>query len=127
MLDGGNMEIIIVGGGKVGSALAEVLSGEHSVTIIDKNEARIKSLTNDFDVMGIAGNCLQTEILSEANVDKANIFIAVTSSDEVNILSCLIAKKMKARHCIARVRSPERNMWCSSACRCSAPKRPERR
>ncbi|SFX36511.1 Trk system potassium transporter TrkA [Ruminococcus sp. XPD3002] len=101
------MEIIIVGGGKVGSALAEVLSGEHSVTIIDKNEARIKSLTNDFDVMGIAGNCLQTEILSEANVDKANIFIAVTSSDEVNILSCLIAKKMKARHCIARVRSPE--------------------
>ncbi len=107
MLDGGNMEIIIVGGGKVGSALAEVLSGEHSVTIIDKNEARIKSLTNDFDVMGIAGNCLQTEILSEANVDKANIFIAVTSSDEVNILSCLIAKKMKARHCIARVRSPE--------------------
>jgi len=107
MLDGGNMEIIIVGGGKVGSALAEVLSDEHSVTIIDKNEARIKSLTNDFDVMGIAGNCLQTEILSEANVDKANIFIAVTSSDEVNILSCLIAKKMKARHCIARVRSPE--------------------
>ncbi|HPY83849.1 MAG TPA: Trk system potassium transporter TrkA [Ruminococcus flavefaciens] len=101
------MEIIIVGGGKVGSALAEVLSDEHSVTIIDKNEARIKSLTNDFDVMGIAGNCLQTEILSEANVDKANIFIAVTSSDEVNILSCLIAKKMKARHCIARVRSPE--------------------
>ena len=107
MLNGGNMEIIIVGGGKVGSALAEVLSDEHSVTIIDKNEARIKSLTNDFDVMGIAGNCLQTEILSEANVDKANIFIAVTSSDEVNILSCLIAKKMKARHCIARVRSPE--------------------
>ncbi len=101
------MEIIIVGGGKVGSALAEVLCDEHNVTVIDKNEARIKALTNDFDIMGIVGNCLQTEVLQEANVDKANILIAVTSSDEVNILSCLIAKKMKARHCIARVRSPE--------------------
>lgn len=101
------MEIIIVGGGKVGGALAEVLCDEHNVTVIDRNEARIKALTNDFDIMGIVGNCLQTEVLQEANVDKANIFIAVTSSDEVNILSCLIAKKMKARHCIARVRSPE--------------------
>ena len=101
------MEIIIVGGGKVGGALAEVLCDEHNVNVIDRNEARIKALTNDFDIMGIVGNCLQTEVLQEANVDKANIFIAVTSSDEVNILSCLIAKKMKARHCIARVRSPE--------------------
>lgn len=101
------MDIIIVGGGKVGSALAEQLCEEHSVTVIDKNEARIKSLTNDFDVMGIVGNCLQTSVLEEANVSKANIIIAVTSSDEVNILSCLIAKRMKARHCVARVRSPE--------------------
>lgn len=101
------MDIIIVGGGKVGSALAEQLCEEHSVTVIDKNEARIKALTNDYDVMGIVGNCLQTSVLEEANVAKANILIAVTSSDEVNILSCLIAKKMKARHCVARVRSPE--------------------
>lgn len=101
------MDIIIVGCGKVGSALAEVLSDEHNVTVIDKNENLIDSVINDFDVMGIAGNCLQTEVLEEANVDKANLFIAVTASDEVNILSCLIAKKMKARHCIARVRSPE--------------------
>jgi len=101
------MDIIIVGCGKVGSALAEVLSDEHNVTVIDKNENLIESVINDFDVMGIAGNCLQTDVLEEANVDKANLFIAVTASDEVNILSCLIAKKMKARHCIARVRSPE--------------------
>ena len=104
---GGIMDIIIVGGGKVGSALAEELCEEHNVTIIDQNESRISSLINEFDCMGIVGNCLQTSILAEANVDKANIFIAVTSSDEVNVLSCLIAKKMKARHCIARVRSPE--------------------
>ncbi|MBQ3884982.1 MAG: Trk system potassium transporter TrkA [Ruminococcus sp.] len=101
------MDIIIVGCGKVGSALAEVLSDEHNVTVIDKKEDLINSVTNDFDVMGIAGNCLQTSVLAEANVDKANIFIAVTASDEVNILSCMIAKRMNARHCIARVRSPE--------------------
>ena len=101
------MDIIIVGCGKVGSALAEVLSEEHNVTVIDKKEEVIDSIVNDLDVMVIAGNCLQTDVLEEANVDKANIFIAVTNSDEVNILSCLIAKKMKARHCVARVRNPE--------------------
>ena len=85
------MDIIIVGCGKVGSALANVLSTEHNITVIDKKDL-IYSVTNDYDVMGIAGNCLQTSVLDEANVDKANIFIAVTDSDEVNILSCLIAR-----------------------------------
>ena len=101
------MDIIIVGCGKVGVALAEVLCEEHNVTVIDKNEALINAAINDFDIMGIAGNCLQTSVLEEANVAKTNLFIAVTTSDEVNILSCLIAKKKGARHCIARVRSPE--------------------
>ena len=101
------MDIIIVGGGKVGSALAEELCSDNNVTVIEKNEARITAMVNDFDIMGIAGNCLQTSVLTEANVQKCNIFIAVTGLDEVNILSCLIAKKMGARHCIARVRSPE--------------------
>jgi len=101
------MDIIIVGCGKVGVALAEVLCEEHNVTVIDKEESLINAAINDFDIMGIAGNCLQTSVLEEANVDKTNLFIAVTTSDEVNILSCLIAKKMGARHCIARVRSPE--------------------
>ena len=101
------MDIIVVGGGKVGTALVGILSGEHRVTVIDQNEVRVNNLTTDYDCKGVVGNCLQTSILAEADVHKASIFIAVTSSDEVNILSCLIAKKMKARHCIARVRSPE--------------------
>ncbi|MBQ9898811.1 MAG: NAD-binding protein, partial [Ruminococcus sp.] len=101
------MDIIIVGCGKVGSALAEVLCDEHNVTLIDKNEERINALINDLDVMGIAGNCLQTDVLEKANISKCNIFIAASNSDEINILSCLIAKKMGARHCISRVRSPE--------------------
>lgn len=102
------MDIVIVGCGKVGSTLAQVLSTtEHNVTVIDKRDAVINELTNDCDVMGITGNCLRTDVLEEANIDKTNIFIATTDSDEVNILSCLIARKMKARHCVARVRNPE--------------------
>lgn len=101
------MNIIIVGCGKVGNSLAEVLSEEHDVTVIDVKADKIKDVVNDFDVKGIVGNCLQTNILDEADVGKANLFIALTASDEVNILSCLIAKKMNARHCVARVRNPE--------------------
>ncbi len=102
------MDIIVVGCGKVGSSIAEVLSAsEHNVTIVDKRESVINDLSNDCDVMGVMGNCLQTAVLDDANVDKCDIFIATTDSDEVNILSCLIAKKMKARHCVARVRNPE--------------------
>ncbi len=100
------MDIIIVGCGKVGYALAEVLSSEHNITVIDLSEDKINSVTNDCDVMGIVGNGLHTDILDEAKVDKTGIFIAVTNSDEVNILSCLIARKMGARHCVSRVRSP---------------------
>lgn len=102
------MDIIVVGCGKVGSSIAEVLaSSEHNVTIVDKRECVINDLSNDCDVMGVTGNCLQTAVLDDANVDKCDIFIATTDSDEVNILSCLIARKMKARHCVARVRNPE--------------------
>lgn len=103
------MDIIIVGGGKVGNSLAGILCEEHNVTVIDTNESRIQTIVNEFDVKGIVGNCLQTVVLEEADVEKCKIFIALTNSDEVNILSCLIAKKMKARHCIARVRNPEFN------------------
>ena len=101
------MNILIVGCGKVGTALAEILSGEHKVTVIDQNEALVNRAASNSGVKGIIGNGLQTDILEKANISKTNIFIAVTSSDETNILSCLIAKKMKAHHCVARIRSPE--------------------
>lgn len=102
------MEIIIVGCGKVGSSLAEILSSNgHNVTIVDLDETIVDELTNDLDIMGVVGNGMHTNVLEAANVSRTNIFIATTDSDEVNILACLIAKKMKARHCVARVRNPE--------------------
>jgi len=103
------MKIVIVGCGKVGGSLAETLSRDesHDVTVIDIRENVIRGLENNCDVIAIAGSGLSVDILDEARVSDANIFIAVTNSDEVNILSCLIARKKGTRHCVARVRSTE--------------------
>lgn len=101
------MNIIIVGGGKVGTTLTESLCNEkHNVVLIDNNPKVIESIINTYDVMGICGNGASCDILSEASIDKAYLIIATTASDELNILCCLIARKMGARHCIARVRNP---------------------
>ncbi len=77
--------IILVGGGKVGTALARQLSGEdHSVTVIDTNKARVEHLSESYDVMGIVGNGSSITTLSEAGIEEADVFIAVTGSDELN-------------------------------------------
>ncbi len=102
------MNIVIVGDGKVGATLAEQLSYEnHNVVVIDRNPKVIEQLVNSFDVMGICGNGASYEVQLEAGVKDARIFIAATSSDELNILCCLMARKIGAHHTIARVRNPE--------------------
>lgn len=102
------MNIIIVGDGKVGATLVEHLSGEgHNVVVIDRDPKVIEQMVNSYDVMGICGNGANCEIQLEAGVDSADLFIAATSSDELNILSCLMAKKAGASHTIARVRNPD--------------------
>ncbi len=102
------MDIVIVGGGKIGITLVEQLSNEgHDITLIDKNQARINNCVNKFDILGICGNGASHEVQQEAHVNNADIFIAATSSDELNILCCLIAKKSGARRTMARVRNPE--------------------
>ncbi len=102
------MNIIIVGGGKVGLALTELLAGEgHNVTIIDTAPKLIESIVNNQDVIGYCGNGASFPVQSEAGVDKCDVFIAVTGSDELNIMSCLVAEKMGAKHSVARVRNPE--------------------
>lgn len=102
------MNIIIVGDGKVGATLVEHLSKEgHDVVVIDRDPKVIEQMVNSYDVMGICGNGANCEIQLEAGVDSADLFIAATSSDELNILSCLMAKKAGAGHTIARVRNPD--------------------
>lgn len=102
------MRIIIVGNGKIGNTLAEQLSGEgHDIVIIDRNQQNIDNLVNSLDVMGICGNGASYRVLLEAEVSRADLLIACTSQDEVNLLCCLVAKKLGARHTIARVRNPE--------------------
>lgn len=102
------MRIIIVGLGKLGLTLTEQISDEnHDVTIIDTHTKLVEHAVNQYDVFGVVGSGADCEIQKEAGVDKCDIFIAVTGSDELNILACLISKKLGARHTIARVRNPE--------------------
>ncbi|MBC8546780.1 Trk system potassium transporter TrkA [Clostridiaceae bacterium NSJ-31] len=102
------MRIVIVGDGKVGQALVEQLSKEgHSIVIIDSSSKVIDNAVNAYDVMGINGNGASRAVQLEAGVNKADLLIAATSSDELNLLSCMVAKKIGARHTIARVRDPE--------------------
>lgn len=101
------MRIIIVGAGKVGSALTQQLSAENRVTVIDQNPQLIDNIINIYDVMGVCGNGASYDVQKEAEVDKADLLIAATSSDEINILACLVAKKLGMQHTIARIRNPE--------------------
>ncbi len=102
------MKIIIVGCGKVGKTLAEELNKEdNEVTVIDRRYAEVESLSNKFDVMGVVGNGASYKTQMEAGIEKADILIAVTGSDELNLLCCLIAKRAGDCQTIARVRNPE--------------------
>lgn len=102
------MKIVIIGDGKVGFAIAKQLNHEgYDITIIE-NKPQVLNLTlNMLDVVGILGNGGDYDVLREAKVDQSDLVIAATSSDEINIISCLLAKKMGADHTIARIRNPE--------------------
>lgn len=101
------MQIIIVGCGNVGYTLVEQLSKEdHDVTVIEENSDVLRSVTNDFDVMGVVGNGASYLIQTEAGIEQADLLIAVTDSDERNLLCCVIAKKAGNCQTIARVRNP---------------------
>jgi len=102
------MKIIIVGDGKVGMILTEYLSREgHDIMVIDKNPEVVENAVNVHDVAAINGSGANYNVLVEAGATRADLLIAATSSDEMNILSCLMAKKIGTRHTIARVRNPE--------------------
>lgn len=102
------LSILIVGGGKVGGTLVERLSGEgHDITVIDKDPSRVQALASIYDVMGITGNGASYSVQMEAGIQEADLIIAVTGSDELNLLCCTIAKKVGDCAAIARVRNPD--------------------
>ena len=102
------MRVVVIGGGKVGNKIVEQLSKEsHDVTVIEKNPDVIQKINNYLDIACINGNAINYEIQKEAGVDTADIVIGCTSSDEINMFSCLLAKKLGAKNTIARVRNPE--------------------
>lgn len=102
------LDIIIVGCGKVGTTLVERLSGEgHHITVIDKNQNVVANVTNTYDSMGIVGNGSSYSTQIQAGIEDADLLIAVTDSDELNLLCCIIAKKVGNCSSIARVRNPD--------------------
>ena len=104
------MNVIIAGVGKIGATLtASLVSEGHDVVVIDSDPQVIEDITNIYDVMGVCGNCADTDTLLEAGVKNCELIIAVAGSDELNMLCCFIAKKMGAKQTIARIRNPEYN------------------
>lgn len=102
------LKIVIIGCGKVGQTLVEQLSNEgHDITIIDKDSSKVQQISNLFDVMGVIGNGASLEAQKDAGVEHADLIIAVTGSDELNLLCCIIAKQFGKCSAIARVRTPD--------------------
>ena len=115
------LNIIIVGCGKVGMTLIEQLSKEgHDITIIDKNAAKVQEMSNLYDIMGLVGNGASYSVQMEAGIENADLIIAVTASDELNLLCCTVAKQVGDCLCDCpcphtglqqRSRIPKRKTW----------------
>ena len=104
------LRIIIVGCGKIGTAIISSLVAEgHDVVAVDMDPAVTENIGNIYDVISVCGNGTDFETLTEAGVEKAELFVSVTGSDETNMLSCFFAQRMGAKHTIARIRNPEYN------------------
>lgn len=102
------MKTVLIGCGTIGRTILEQLAKEeHSIVIIDENKEKVENLIEKYDIAGVVGNGACLDIQEEANVKDADLVIAVTSHDEINIMACLIAKKVGAKHTVARVRNPE--------------------
>ena len=104
------MKIIIVGCGKIGTPIVENLVKEgHDVVAVDRSASAVEEINNIYDAMCVCGNGSDNDTLSEAGVERCDLFVAVTGSDETNMLSCFLARRMGAKHTIARIRNPEYN------------------
>ncbi len=104
------MKIIVVGGGVVGSAIISVLRPEgHDISLIDTNPESLRQAAEDYDILEVVGSAINKDRLKEAGVENCDLLIATTNLDEMNLLACVMAKKLGAKACVARVRDPEMN------------------
>ena len=102
------MKIVIAGAGKVGFTVALRLCREgHDITLIDEKREPLEAAANAMDAMGVCGSCASPATLREAEIDEADVFIAATGNDEANLVACQFARKMGARHTVARLRNQE--------------------
>ncbi len=104
------MKIIIFGCGKIGRTIIESLLDEgHDIVAVDSDRGVVDEVTNIYDVIGLCGNGVDSNTMAEAGIEDTELFIAVTGSDELNMLACFLAKKMGAKYTLARIRNPEYN------------------
>lgn len=104
------MNIIVVGCGKIGySIVSELTQEDHNITVVDTDNPTVEEVTNIFDCMGVCGNGVDCNVLESAGAAQADLIIAVTASDELNMLCCFLAREMGTKHTIARIRNPEYN------------------
>lgn len=105
-----SLKIIVVGCGKIGTSIISALSSEgHDVVAIDQSAEALSAVTDIYDVMGVCGNGADLETLEEASANRAELFVAVSGSDELNMLSCYLAGKLGAQNTVARIRNPQYN------------------
>ena len=104
------MKIVVIGCGKTGSAILSCLVDEgHDIVAVDNDPKVVEEITDRYDVMAVCGNGADVDTLREAGVSDCRLLIAATESDEYNMLSCFLAKRMGARSTVARIRNPEYN------------------
>ncbi len=104
------MNVLIVGCGKAGRAVVESMAQDnHNVTAIDNDMGVIRDIANTYDVMALCGSATSRELLLEAGVAHADLFVSITASDEVNMLACFLAKRLGAKYTVARIRQSDYN------------------
>ena len=102
------MKIVVIGAGGIGSCLVRFLAEEHhEITVIDTKPQVVEAITDKYEVNGICGSGASYSVLKKTGMEAVDVFIAVTSSDEANIMACQIAKELGAGHTVARVRGRE--------------------
>jgi trk system potassium uptake protein TrkA len=100
------LRIVIAGAGRIGRHLAKSMSARHEVVVIEADEKRSKALSSETDALVIRGDATRIETFHDAEVDKADVFVALTDHDETNLLACLLAKEMGVPRLIARISDP---------------------